>query len=454
MKVGVIGCGYVGLVTAVGLTLRGHDVVAVDIDETRISQINQGKVPFHEPGIAEGLKICLQQKRLKASTKIESVKKCKVVFICVQTPPQKNGAINLQILEAACQNLLSIFTKYPMFRTIVIRSTVIPGTTDKFVTPIFQKKNSAKNHQTEIAVNPEFLREGSAFEDFLTPDRIVIGTNSEKARKLLAILYKPFDSTIIQTTPSTAELAKYTSNSLLATLISFSNEIARICEKTAGADIEDVLGIVHYDRRFKSLLNGILPPGILTYLKAGCGFGGSCLPKDLSALIAYANSVKEESLLLKAVENINNSQSIRIINMLKEALGDLRNKKISVLGVAFKGGTDDLRESPGLKIVDELLTRKVEVLIFDPLVNPLFIKGYEEKGAIIMPTLAEAVNSSDACIIASNAKEFHKLDNLCHKLKRHRMVIVDGRRILKIPKDKRQKYYAIGLSKVSASSSD
>lgn len=442
MKVAVVGCGYVGLVTAVGLSSKGHHVLAIDIDPLRVERIRQGVVPFYEPGIAKALKYCLKSGNLQASNLIDALSDYEVVLICVQTPPKSNGAINLEILERAANSLSSVFTQNSMMRTVVIRSTVIPGTTEKFVTPIFRKVAT----KTHIAFNPEFLREGSAFDDFINPDRVVIGTHSAYAGKQLKRLYAPFSAPVIVTTPTTAELSKYTSNTFFATLISFSNEIARICEQTEGVDVEDVLGIVHQDRRFKPSLSGATAPGILSYLKAGCGFGGSCFPKDLSALIAYASSKREEPSLLKAVAAINVNQPIRLVDMASKILGGLSKRHITVLGVAFKGGTDDLRESPGLRIVDELLKRKVHVTIYDPLVGAAKLKSYIDKGVVISLTLKDAVEKADVCIIASNAPEFNKLKRWKEFFKKHH-TIIDGRRILKVPKDSEEKYYAVGLAK-------
>ncbi len=442
MKVGVIGCGYVGLITAVGLSSKGHKVIAIDINPVRVEKLKKGIIPFHEPGVGEALKAVLNKNNLTISSKMEDISKQEVIFICVQTPPKSNGAINLQILETAARTLAEIFSKNPILRTVVTKSTIIPGTTDQFIAPIFQKVAT----RTHIAFNPEFLRESSALEDFLHPDRIVIGTHSSQASRVLRKLFATFNAPIIVTTPSTAELSKYASNMVLATLISFSNEIAKICERTLDADIEDVLGIVHRDRRFRSSFRGATAVGIISYLKAGCGFGGSCFPKDLSALIAYARSIGEEPHLLKSVATVNAGQPIRVVKMVSEAFGGLEKRKIVVLGVGFKGGTDDLRESPGLRIVDELLKRKALVIAYDPLVDEKNLKNYQDKGVIVAKNLKNALEIADGCIIASNAPEFNKLNQL-KKFTKKKIVIIDGRRILKIPKNSKEKYYAVGLSR-------
>lgn len=442
MKISIIGCGFVGLITAVGFASKGNLVKAIDIDQARLSEIRKGRVPFYEEGVEKLLKTYLNQENLSLSSSLEDVDESEVVFICVQTPPQLNGAIDLKILMTAVKDLADVFKKSAKSRIVVIRSTVIPGTTENMIMPIFQQNG---NLNTEIVFNPEFLREGSALSDFLNPDRIVIGTNSAKAGKVISKLYTPFNAPIIITTPSTAELSKYASNALLATLISYSNEIAKICERTPNTDVEDVLGIVHLDRRFK-ILNGEIKADIVSYLKAGCGFGGSCLPKDLSALIAYAQSIKEEPFLLKAVAHVNKYQPKRLVKMVLIALGGLENKKIAVLGVAFKGGTDDLRDSPGLKIVDELLEGKAKVTIFDPLVVSLQLQRYKDKGVIIASSLKEAIEDVDVCIITSNASEFRSINKY---LRNKKLIIIDGRRILKSSKKIKiaKTYYAIGLPK-------
>lgn len=441
MKVAVIGSGYVGLVTGVGLALRGHDVTALDIDAGRVERIQKGEIPFYEPGLSEALKVSLMGENFSATNNIQEIVDSEVVFICVQTPPKSDGTINLDILESACRQTQSFFKENPRNRILVVRSTAIPGTTENFVMPIF--KNQITSVQTEIAYNPEFLREGRALKDFLRPDRIVIGTNSTKAKEVLTKLYAPFNSKVIITTPSTAEMAKYTSNVLLATLVSFSNQIAGIAEKTPHTDIEDVLGILHLDRRF-NVSDKEGRAGIVSYLKAGCGFGGSCLPKDLSALITYAHTIKEEVPLLEAVEEINKKQPARVVKIAKDALGGFDKQKIAVLGVAFKEGTDDLRDSPGLAIVDKLLSEKVKVVIFDPLVNKAALKSYIERGVEVASSFRSAFEGVSACIVASNAPEFKQLNKpngLSKKMK-----IIDGRRFLDPRADGKGHYFAVGLS--------
>jgi UDPglucose 6-dehydrogenase len=221
-----------------------------------------------------------------------------------------------------------------------------------------------------VATNPEFLREGSAMADFMEPDRVVIGCRDPWGADMIERLYGTLDPMVIRTTPAAAEMAKCTSNALLATLISFSNEVARIAEKVPGIDVEEVLDIIHKDRRLSPVVEGHrISTEILSYLKPGCGFGGSCLPKDLSALVHFASSVGEPTSLLQAVQEINETQPGWLISMTKDAIGRLADKNVTVLGLAFKAGTDDLRESPGLKVVDLLLQESAKVTAYDPLVR-------------------------------------------------------------------------------------
>jgi UDPglucose 6-dehydrogenase/GDP-mannose 6-dehydrogenase len=287
------------------------------------------------------------------------------------------------------------------------------------------------NGRAAVAANPEFLREGTALADFLSPDRVVVGTDDEDAWRLLGELYRPLDAPVVRTSPATAELAKYASNALLATLISFSNEIARVCETLPGVDVEEVLGVVHRDHRLTPSVAGTLvEPGILAFLKAGCGFGGSCLPKDLSALLAHQRSLGVELPLLEAVRRVNEGQAEHVVELLAEALGELQGRSIAVLGVAFKGGTDDVRAAPGLKIVDRLLAAGAAVVVFDPLVPEAAVSGYVTQGARVAASLEEAVEATDACVVTTNAPEFTGLAEILRARPDSAYLVLDGRRFL------------------------
>ena len=421
MRVVVVGCGYVGLVSAVGLAAAGHRVTGVELDAGRRNAVAAGEPPFHEPGLQELLQEVLASDRFDISAGTAAVGEADVVLLAVQTPPGDDGAIDLGPLRGAAAAVAAELRQAPRRRRVVaVRSTVVPGTAESLA--------GLFDADTAVASNPEFLQEGSAVRDFLSPDRVVVGCREGWGRELLEELYRPLGAPVVVTTPATAELAKYASNAFLATLISFSNEIAAISEASSGVDVEDVLGILHLDRRLSPRVNGdVVRPPILSYLKAGCGYGGSCLPKDISALVASRRAVGEEHPLLDAVRMVNEEQPRRIVARLEAELGGLDGRKVGVLGLAFKGGTDDVRSSPGLRIVDELLGRSVEVHAWDPLVREPALAAYAGRGVRFAAGLEALLAEVDACVITTNAPEFERVPVLMDE---DGPVLVDGRRIL------------------------
>jgi nucleotide sugar dehydrogenase len=284
-----------------------------------------------------------------------------------------------------------------------------------------------------LAVNPEFLREGRALEDFLQPDRIVIGELDVRSGDALAKLYETFGVPIIRTNSATAEMIKYTSNALLATLISFSNEIARVCESVPGVDVEDVLNTVHLDRRLTQVVDGRrVSAGINHYLKAGCGYGGSCLPKDLRALIAFARERGVESGLLKAVQAVNESQPVHFVDLAESWAGGLSGKQALVLGLSFKDGTDDIRESTGVAVARNLLERGASVTMYDPLVKKAQVMELLRLGAEFVDEPVSAFRCADVCFITTSAPEFKFVETVLDPTSpgTKQTMVVDGRRIL------------------------
>jgi UDPglucose 6-dehydrogenase len=443
VRVAVVGCGYVGLVTGVGLASVGHDVVGIETDEAAAAAIADGTPRFHEPGLAELLRAQLDAGRFEIVGDVGGTAEADVVFLAVQTPPGESGAIDLGYLARAASAVAAAFAGTPARRRVVaVRSTVVPGTADEVVAPLFDAA-------TAVASNPEFLREGSALDDFLHPDRVVVGCSDEEGRRLLGDLYGPLDAPIVFTTPVTAELAKYVSNAFLATLISFSNEIGRICETLPGVDVEDVLGILHQDRRLSPLVEGRrVRPGILSYLKAGCGYGGSCLPKDLSALLAARRELGHEHPLLEAVRAVNETQPARVVDLAEDVLGPLDGQRVGVLGLAFKGGTDDLRSSPGLRIVDELLARNAEVVVFDPMVRAEALPDLAGR-VRFATTLDEALALAEACVVTTDAPEFAALGERLEAPQNGLPTIVDGRRVVSVPADEDARYVAVGRGRTA-----
>lgn len=418
MDVAVVGCGYVGLVTGVSLASLGHTVTGIDTDAARLEVIRAGRAPFHEPGLDELLAAALASGAFSVSSELRSATEVDVVLLAVQTPPRPDGSVELAFLEDVVRALATELATAPTRRRVVgIRSTVPPGTNEKVVAPILSRI-------AELAVvsNPEFLREGTAVDDVLHADRIVVGSGDSWAAETVGRLYDPFGAPLVVTRPATAELAKYASNALLGTLISFSNEIARLCEATPGVDVEDVLGIVHRDRR---LASGGRPASIVSYLRAGCGYGGSCLVKDIAALAHYGASVGERTAILDAVASVNAGQASRLVDLAERALGGLEGRSVAVLGAAFKAGTVDLRHSPGLGVAGELVRRGAAVVVYDPLVSPSVLEPHLAAGVTIGTTLDSTVEAVEACFVTTAAPEFESL------AARHPgCLVVDGRRAL------------------------
>jgi UDPglucose 6-dehydrogenase len=443
MDVVVVGCGYVGLVSGVGFASLGHNVLGIEIDERRADLIRNGIAPFHEPGLEERLRSCLFEGRFRVSSRIEDAVEGDVIFLCVQTPQGPRGNLNTDFLVEAARQVGAALSSDPRRRVVVVRSTVVPGTTEDLVAPAL-----GPSDDVAVATNPEFLREGSALADFLEPDRVVIGCRDKWGTDRVAELYAPLKPTVIRTVPAGAEMAKCTSNALLATLISFSNEVARVAEKIPGVDVEEVLDIIHKDRRLSPVVGDQrISPEILTYLKPGCGFGGSCLPKDLSALVHFASSVGEPPSLLQAAKEINETQPDWVVSMTKDAVGRLADRNITVLGLAFKAGTDDLRESPGLKVVDLLLRESAKVTAYDPLVGSEALAPLEEKGVTIAAGLQDALLGAHACVIATRAAEFRNLGRVLQEMGDGHTRVIDGRRLLDPDSFDDEIFSAIGRSR-------
>lgn len=438
MRVAVIGAGYVGLVTGVGLATVGHDVTCVEINASRVAAINAGHSPLHEPGLTERLRGVLAAGRFRAVSALPpAVRAAQVILICVGTPSAPTGEIDLQAVQGAAQQIGQALRQVQGYRVVVVKSTVIPGTTEDIVGPAVWAAAGQGPEDIGLAMNPEFLREGHALSDFLEPDRIVVGAIDERAAGVMRELYAPFNAPLIVTNPRTAEMIKYTSNALLATLISFSNQIAAICEATPDVDVEAVMDAVHMDRRLTPVIDGQpVQPGVLTYLRAGAGFGGSCLPKDVKALRAYARAVNAPTELLDAVLAINDQRPRHLISLAEHALGSLTGRTVAVLGLTFKPGTDDLRDSPALRVVELLQEAGAHVRSYDPMITPdnavqhgLLI-GANGDGIDVCASVREALTDADAALITTGWRDFASLDWSEMASVMRMPIVVDGRRIL------------------------
>lgn len=432
MKIAIVGTGYVGLVTGVSLALLGHEVFCIDNDKNKISLIKSGKAPFYEPDIEKYLKKVLNDGKLNATENLEeAILKSDITIIAVGTPTLKNKS-DLSFIKQAASQIGKALGKNNKYHVVAVKSTVLPGVTEKIIKPILEKYSNKKIGDFGLCMNPEFLREGSALSDALDPDRIVIGQLDTKSGKEFAKIYKKLHVPKIFTNLATAEMTKYTSNALFATLISFSNEIARIAENVDQVDVVDVWKGVHHDRRLSPTNGGKrIKPGVLNYLFSGCGYGGSCFPKDTKALAGFSNELGLETSLIKSVIHINKTQPDRIIFLLKKALGkNLKSKKIAVLGLSFKPNTDDLRESAAFPIIAKLLAQGTKVLCHDPF-------AYKEKvpvqlsrlPVILASNVQEAIQNADAAIIVTAWDEYIKLSAKFFKKYMRRPIVIDGRRI-------------------------
>jgi UDPglucose 6-dehydrogenase len=432
--------GYVGLCTAVAFASRGYTIFASETDMEKVDMINRGVPPFYEPGISEMLVEALKCGRFKCTSSTKTaVLNTDITFITVGTPSKPDGSIDLRYIEDSAKEIGSALSNKDSYHLVVIKSTVIPGTTENMVKPILERSSGRKcGVDFGLCANPEFLREGSALHDIFNPDRIVIGEYDKKSGDVLEALYREFYAEkmppVIRTAPVNAELIKYASNAFLATKISFINTIANICERIPKADVTEVAKGVGLDRRIGPF-----------FLNAGLGYGGSCLPKDLRALIQHSRSLGYEPKLLEAVESTNKNQPQRALELCKKLLGELRNKRVAILGLAFKPNTDDMREAPSIIIIRQLLKEGAKVVAYDPAAIPNAKAIFKEEIEYASSAL-ECLRGADCCILVTEWEEFKKLkpEDFIHNM--HTPILLDGRRIYDPEEFGRKiKFTAIGL---------
>jgi UDPglucose 6-dehydrogenase len=431
MNIAVVGTGYVGLVTGTCLAETGNQVICVDIDKEKVEKMKNGVVPIYEPHLDVLFDRNIEQKRLSFTTDLKSaIDVSQIIFLALPTPPGEDGSADLSYVLGVAEELGHIINEY---KIIIDKSTVPVGTAEKVHAAI------AKNAKFEFDVvsNPEFLREGFAVDDFMKPDRVVIGTESKKAREILDSLYKPFvrqGNPIIFMDERSAELTKYGANAFLATKITFMNELANLCEKL-GADVDMVRIGMGSDERIGK-----------RFLFPGIGYGGSCFPKDVQALAKSAQDSDYNFQILKAVMDVNETQkTILIPKIEKHFNGDLKGKKFALWGLAFKPDTDDIREAPALYLIDELLKRGAEVVAYDPeaMKNVKKLKGDVIKYA---SNAYEATENVDALIIATEWPVFRTPDFVKLEQNLKAKTIFDGRNLYD-PREMKSKgydYYCIG----------
>jgi len=425
MRVSIIGTGYVGLVTGACLADKGHNITCVDVNAERVALLNRAGVPFHEAGL-EALVKRNVGRRLSATTALqEAVLGTDLTLIAVGTP-FVNGQIDVAAVLSAAREIGVALRSKDSYHVVVVKSTVVPGTTDELVLPELERASGRKaGADFGVAMNPEFLSEGEAVGDCLRPDRIVIGAIDQRSAAALDQLYAPFDASVprVRTSTRTAEMIKYASNALLATLISFSNEIANLSAALGNIDAVDVFTGVHLSQYFQCKADGALP-SITSFLMPGCGFGGSCLPKDVSALIAQGNSTGSPMPLLEAVMQTNSAQPAQLVSLLARHWRDLAGIRTAVLGLSFKPGTSDVRESPAFPIIRELLERGALVKAYDPVANDEAAAKFGEH-IEYCGSLADALQNIDAAIVVTPWPEFRELPR---HLAGRDVVLVDGRR--------------------------
>lgn len=431
-KVSIIGAGYVGLVTGVCLAEKGHDVVCVESDAAKLAAIREGRAPFHEADLPELLKKHMGQRFTATASVDEAVAATDLTLIAVGTPFD-GKTIDLSFVLQACDEIGRAIARAGRYHVVVVKSTVVPGTTTGAVqTRLEAACAKSAGSGFGLGANPEFLTEGTAIKDFMHPDRIVIGGIDEHSLDALAKLYAGFAGVpLIRTNPSTAEMIKYASNSLLAAMISFSNEIADLCTAVGGIDALDVMRGVHAST-YLTVTNGNgkrAQAPIASFLEAGCGFGGSCLPKDVSALVAHGNARGLDMGLLREVMTINRRRPGRVVDALTRGLGALRGKRVAVLGLAFKPDTDDVRESPAFPIIRALVEGGAQVSAYDPVANEPAQRALSGVAVSYARNLKDAVQGADAVVVVTRWKEFEALPDVVAKMDRPPLVF-DGRRML------------------------
>lgn len=445
MKIAVIGTGYVGLVTGTCFAETGNNVTCVDIDKEKVKKLSSGKITIYEPGLEKLFIRNQKEERIQFTTSLaQGIKDAKVIFLALPTPPGEDGSADLKYILGVAKDIGGLLTKSD-YKVIVDKSTVPVGTADKVTEEILKAAPRKKNLQEnfDVVSNPEFLREGVAVDDFMKPDRVVIGTTSERAKKILGELYAPYvrqGNPIIYMDERSAELTKYAANSFLAAKISFMNEIAQMCEKI-GADVDMVRRGIGSDDRIGR-----------RFLFPGIGYGGSCFPKDVKALARSSYEVGYDFKILESVMQVNEIQKLHLVRKIKMFFNDdLKGKKIALWGLAFKPNTDDIREAPALTIIEELLKEEVSVSAFDP---EAMANVKREIGNKIeyCENQYDALKGADALVIATEWSEFRTPDfNKIASLLKSK-VIFDGRNLFDLAQMQECGFYyeSVGRKTITA----
>ena len=435
MNIAVVGLGFVGLSISSVLASKNYNVVGIDIDNQKCSDIRNGVLPLFEPGLENTLRVGLK-KKLTISNNFSLIKNCNMIFVTVGTPQKSNGAIELSMIKEAMTSIGRIIAKSKNNPIILIKSTVTPGTMQNVILPILEKRSGKKaGRGFGLISNPEFLQESNAIKDTKFPHVIVLGGYQTRFMKKTKNFFSKLHPNvpIIITNHQTAEMIKYANNSFLATKISFINQLSNICQNIPGVNIDDIAKTIGSDPRIGD-----------AFLNAGPGYGGSCLPKDMRALINFAEKVGINPTLLNAVEKTNQRQIESIISLMEKSLGTLALKRLTVLGTAFKPNTDDVRDSIAIELIKKLLKKKARITIYDPKAMRNTMKIFGKK-IIYAKSITDALNNSQCIIMMTHWKQFEALNN--NSIKRmKKKFIIDCRRILS-KKELDAEYYAIGIGK-------
>ena len=444
MKIGVVGTGYVGLVTGTCFADSGNDVICVDIDENKVERLRKGEIPIYEPGLNRVFDRAIREKRLTFTTSLEDAfKESEMIFLCLPTPPGADGQADLSFVMNVADELGDLFNKYGEYRVIVNKSTVPVGTADR----VHEKIAAKTDAEFDVVSNPEFLREGAAVEDFMKPERVVVGTRSERAGEMMTTLYEPFvrsGNPIIIMDERSSELTKYAANAMLATKITFMNEIANICEKV-GANVDNVRRGIGTDSRIGK-----------RFLFAGIGYGGSCFPKDVQAIHHTAGEHGYDFRILDSVMQVNESQKVSIVKKMKKHYGDggLKGKTVGVWGLSFKPETDDIREAPSLYITEELAKLGVKMKAYDPEAIESFKVAASDvtlENMQFMEDRDSVLDGIDALVICTEWNEFRRpnMDDFAKMMKEP--VVFDGRNLYDLTRADEAGliYYSVGRPNVN-----
>ena len=441
-RISIVGIGYVGLCTAIGFATKGYKAITSTHNPEKAASINKGIPTFYEPYLQQSLQKVVKNGYLKCVLDREkAISNTDVTFITTATPSQPNGSVNLQYIKNSTREIAEALNKKDTYHLVVVKSTLVPGTTQSIVKPTLEKHSDKQcGIDFGLCMNPEFLREGSALHDILNPDRIIIGEYDNRSGDTLEALYRDFYSDkappTIRTNLPTAELIKYANNAFLATKISFINTIANICESISGVDITTVAEGIGLDQRINP-----------RFLRAGLGYGGSCFPKDVKALIAFSNQLGYVPTILQAVQEVNENQAKHAVEKAKDILAELKGKRIAILGLSFKPNTDDMRGARSIPIINQLLNEGANITAYDPAAISNAESIFKEKIRYASSPI-DCLRDADCCILVTEWDEFKKLKPEDFTKNMRDPILIDGRRIYNSKEFSRKlKFAAIGLCK-------